>query len=190
MKLLNVEYVFYMSDKNHGPCLINVEKMLKTELIRKETVQYWDPITVLKPPPHISIESGNIWQKIDCDSSSGDYKMIENLFFNTFLIQKKGAAGFRGVKMNALPTIQNIHLIHNCVLYEKFVGELKRLMRKYPQKKVNDIMKHLFHGTRETDPALIYKSEDGLDIRFSNSGVFGQGIYFADNSCYSHGYSY
>ena len=51
-------------------------------------------------------------------------------------------------------------------------------------------MKHLFHGTRNTDPKLIYSSEDGLDIRFSSSGAFGQGIYFANNSAYSHTFTH
>ena len=50
-------------------------------------------------------------------------------------------------------------------------------------------MKHLFHGSRGTDPKLIYGSEDGLDIRFSNAGAFGNGIYFANNSHYSSAYA-
>jgi hypothetical protein len=29
---------------------------------------------------------------------------------------------------------------------------------------------------------MIYGSEDGLDIRFSNAGAYGTGIYFANNS--------
>ena len=51
-------------------------------------------------------------------------------------------------------------------------------------------MKHLFHGTKATDPNLIFASEDGLDIRFSNAGAYGNGIYFANNSLYSSNYAY
>lgn len=51
-------------------------------------------------------------------------------------------------------------------------------------------MQHLFHGSRSTDPELIYSGEDGLDIRFSNAGAYGQGVYFANNSSYSHTYAY
>lgn len=51
-------------------------------------------------------------------------------------------------------------------------------------------MKHLFHGPNQTDPKLIYQSEDGLDIRFSNAGAYGNGIYFANNSSYSHSFTY
>jgi hypothetical protein len=88
------------------------------------------------------------------------------------------------------PKITNIQKIYNCIIYEKFINEFKRMLRKYPQKNTNDIMKHLFHGTKATDPKLIFASEDGLDIRFSNAGAYGNGIYFANNSQYSSGYAY
>lgn len=79
-------------------------------------------------------------------------------------------------------TIKKIQKIYNVVLYEKFMNEFKRMLRKYPHLQITDILKHLFHGSRATDPKLIYGTEDGLDIRFSNAGVYGQGIYFADNA--------
>jgi hypothetical protein len=50
---------------------------------------------------------------------------------------------------------------------------------------INDMVKHLFHGSKHTEPQLIYASEEGLDIRFANEGIYGRGIYFADNSQYS-----
>mmetsp|Transcript_34063 Transcript_34063/g.33258 ORF Transcript_34063/g.33258 Transcript_34063/m.33258 type:complete len:89 (-) Transcript_34063:130-396(-) len=51
-------------------------------------------------------------------------------------------------------------------------------------------MKHLFHGSRGTNPKTIYETEDGLDIRFANSGALGQGIYFANNAAYSSTYAF
>lgn len=83
-----------------------------------------------------------------------------------------------------------IEKIYNCVIYEKFMNEFKRMLRKYKDLKINDIVKHLFHGSRQTEPHLIYGSEDGLDMRFSNSGMYGRGTYFADNSQYSSAYHY
>ena len=68
--------------------------------------------------------------------------------------------------------------------------EFKRMLRKYPNRQIDDIMKHLFHGSKTTDPRLIYASEDGFDPRFSNSGLYGRGTYFADNSHYSSKYAY
>ena len=50
--------------------------------------------------------------------------------------------------------------------------------------------KDLFHGTRSADPSLIYKGEEGFDMRFSAQGMWGTGCYFAVNASYSHSYSY
>ena len=53
------------------------------------------------------------------------------------------------------------------------------------------IVKHLFHGTRLTQPQIIYSGEDGLDIRYANNGgAYGPGIYFANNSNYSNTYAF
>ena len=49
----------------------------------------------------------------------------------------------------------------------------------------------MFHGSgRGASPDQIYESEDGLDIRFARQGMYGTGIYFADNAQYSHSYTY
>ena len=50
----------------------------------------------------------------------------------------------------------------------------------------------MFHGSGRggVGPKAIYESEDGLDIRFARVGMYGTGLYFADNSEYSHQYSY
>lgn len=50
--------------------------------------------------------------------------------------------------------------------------------------------KELFHGSRKTDPAEIYDSEEGFDMRFSRDGLWGQGNYFAEDANYSDIYSY
>ena len=78
-----------------------------------------------------------------------------------------------GAVANVHGNIKRIQKVFNCVLYEKFLNEFKRMLRKYPHLQVTDIVKHLFHGTRATDPKLIFGTEDGLDIRFSNSGMYG-----------------
>ena len=43
----------------------------------------------------------------------------------------------------------------------------------------------LFHGSKDTDPSDIYKSEKGFDFRFSRPGMWGYGSYFAANASYS-----
>ena len=86
--------------------------------------------------------------------------------------------------------IISIEKIYNCVIYDKFMNEFKRMIRKYSHKSVDDILLHLFHGTNQTDPKMIYASEDGFDIRFSNAGAYGNGIYFANNACYSNSFTH
>jgi hypothetical protein len=54
----------------------------------------------------------------------------------------------------------------------------------------NDLVKHLFHGTKDNEPSKIYSSEEGLDLRYSNDGLNGYGIYFADNAKYSDDYAH
>jgi len=48
----------------------------------------------------------------------------------------------------------------------------------------------MYHGTRDTTPIAIYKSEEGFDMRFSNAGMWGYANYFAKNASYSNNYAY
>jgi len=58
-------------------------------------------------------------------------------------------------------------------------------------KKGNNDSKLLFHGTRQTEPSLIYAGkEEGFDMRFAKEGYFGIGIYFHEKASYSHNYSF
>jgi hypothetical protein len=43
----------------------------------------------------------------------------------------------------------------------------------------------MYHGTRNTPPSAIYKSEEGFDIFYSRGGSWGYANYFAKNSAYS-----
>ena len=58
-------------------------------------------------------------------------------------------------------------------------------MNKHPDMLGLNLIKHLFHGTKMTDPTTIYSFETGLDMRYSQDGANGIGLYFADNSWYS-----
>ena len=72
------------------------------------------------------------------------------------------------------------------------MNELQINAEKFPDKLPSQLIKILFHGSGKNgaEPKTIYESDEGLDIRFANFGMFGQGVYFADNSKYSHGYTY
>lgn len=73
-------------------------------------------------------------------------------------------------------------------MYERVENEMKKILSKNKKRNPLDLMSHLFHGTRHTDPEMIFSTEDGLDMRFSADGLNGYGIYFADNAMYSNDY--
>jgi hypothetical protein len=51
-------------------------------------------------------------------------------------------------------------------------------------------LKYLFHGTSNNKPEVIYTNPIGFDMRYSNAGLWGKGIYFAANANYSNNYAY
>ena len=58
-------------------------------------------------------------------------------------------------------------------------------MNKHPDLIGLDLIRHLFHGTKNVNPSAIYTFETGLDMRYSLNGSNGIGLYFADNSKYT-----
>ncbi len=110
------------------------------------------------------------------DSSDIEYRFVNRMF-----MESKGAFNFQVVSINRL---------YNQSVQERFRMELKLMARKYPKKQPTQIVKLLFHGAKAVQPEHIYTNEEGLDMRFSRAGYYGQGIYFADNSNYSHAYAY
>ena len=197
--------------------LLDMHSMRRYPVEKMERISRWDFLSALKPPAELSLEAGKIWSRVRLQPGTPDFDFVAAKFTSTFngkqgrrgfapgansfmnpvlpnfgLINNFGAGG--GFNMMGAPLavgtgqIVKIEKIHNVVLYEKFMNEFQRMLRKYPHMLIEDMMKHLFHGTRATGPEQIYSTEDGLDIRFSNSGMFGQGIYFADTSQYSHSY--
>ena len=48
-----------------------------------------------------------------------------------------GGGGYGGIIGNGrVPQITKIEKIYNCVIYEKFINEFKRMLKKYPQKTI------------------------------------------------------
>ena len=78
--------------------------------------------------------------------------------------------------------ILRIDKIYNTSVYAKFTTECKRQIYKHNSMLSYDQMfRLLFHGTSATNPKSIYECEDGLDFRFSREGLFGEGLYFAED---------
>ena len=83
-------------------------------------------------------------------------------------------------------TIERIERVQNRVLWRRYRDCKERLGRDLPSAGE----KHLFHGTRQTDPKVIYSGDAGFDVGHSGVGLWGQGIYFAVNASYSHRYAH
>ena len=83
-------------------------------------------------------------------------------------------------------TIERLERIQNKVLWRKYRDCKERLRGDLPS--VGE--KHLFHGTRETDPIAIYGGDAGFDVGHSRVGLWGPGNYFAVNASYSHTYAH
>ena len=84
-------------------------------------------------------------------------------------------------------TIQKLERIQNQWLWEKYAQHRTRIHKKNKGKIEEE---DLFHGTRDTDPSLIYKGEEGFDMRFSSGGTWGEGNYFAVDASYSDRYAH
>jgi hypothetical protein len=84
-------------------------------------------------------------------------------------------------------TIVKLERIQNTWLWERYSFAKKRML-KTNKGLVNE--KHLFHGTRDTPPEKVFRSEKGVDFRFSREGLWGTGSYFAVNAAYSDSYAY
>ena len=83
--------------------------------------------------------------------------------------------------------VNEIIRIQNMWLYERYEQQKKQLNSK------NGVITNeldLFHGTRNTNPKEIYDSEEGFDMRFCTSGMWGLANYFAVNASYSHSYAH
>jgi hypothetical protein len=89
-----------------------------------------------------------------------------------------------------LPTSQilKIEMIQNRRLWNRFYLE------KMNVKNINNgnsNTKLIWHGTRGNPPASVFQGDQGFNIVYSNTGMWGKALYFAVNASYScPGYSY
>ena len=82
--------------------------------------------------------------------------------------------------------IRRIDRIQNKLLWRKYMDRAKQMM-EYDQVLGE---KPLFHGTSRNKPEKIYKGDASFDMRYSHSGMWGRGNYFAVNASYSNGYAH
>ena len=108
---------------------------------------------------------------LDPLQESEEYERVTNQFFLT------------------LPNaeIRRVERIQNKLIMRRYFHR-SQLMKDFGTEDLREEL--LFHGTRETQPDLIYMGDEGFDMRFSAKGYWGRGNYFAVNSFYSHNYAF
>ena len=114
----------------------------------------------------------------------------DEIFKGLLIEVEKGTTEFHEVSSamkKTMPTssITKLERVQNRWLWDQYSHTRKRISMKNggEAKELN-----LFHGTRTTEPIAVYNGQDGFDMRFSAKGMWGTGIYFAENALYSHSY--
>ena len=78
--------------------------------------------------------------------------------------------------------VKQITRIQNLWLWEAYQFNKYRIQHKN-RGIVNELV--LFHGSKENNPMVICKGEDGFDLRLSNKGTWGVALYFSESSKYA-----
>ena len=100
---------------------------------------------------------------------SGEFKLVEAAFMGTINPSKGrgqsiffgGPSLFRpqdysGSKSAFFFKIIKIEKAYNCILYEKFLSEVKRFYEKNPGKSLYSFMKFLFHYSKEQPERVVH----------------------------------
>jgi len=123
----------------------------------------------IKRPDHWTPQPENVIDLVDVPPATTEWKDIE-------------------VRMKAtLPGVKILHIqrVQNFWQYQKYIFLRDRLAKRGASQELL-----LFHGTRTNNPTLIYKGDDGFDMRHSQQGYWGKASYFAMNASYSHTYAF
>ena len=85
--------------------------------------------------------------------------------------------------------ISQIQRVQNLHLWDYYCLRQERMLRLAGNREPNVVS--VWHGTRTTDPRVIYEDEaDGFMMQYSNEGMWGRGLYFAENASYSDSYAH
>lgn len=80
-------------------------------------------------------------------------------------------------------TIARVERVQNEVLWSRYSLERRLMNAQNVVEGANERV--LFHGTRNTDPAIVHKGKVGLDPRCTGEQrYYGSGVYFAEGAAY------
>ena len=124
-------------------------------------------------------------EPIKLDEKSKEYTSVVNHFLDS-VYEKSNVFKKEDIEMVHIKRIQNFDL------YERYYFAKQRIIKKLNKLEEDgkDITPFLyevfgFHGTNKTPPEIIYTSKEGIDRRYTSTGVYGYGAYFAVTSGYS-----
>eukprot|EP01125_Pyxidicula_operculata_P021141 TRINITY_DN803_c0_g1_i5.p1 TRINITY_DN803_c0_g1~~TRINITY_DN803_c0_g1_i5.p1 ORF type:complete len:1040 (+),score=340.86 TRINITY_DN803_c0_g1_i5:31-3150(+) len=164
------------------PYIINFSKMeqmnVRTQFVRKmstESSQRVVNVNVNGWDPYIPIEGQNQnLNLITLSPSDDEYAKVNSLFLKTQPAKR----------------ISNIKKIINVRIRKQYLLELDLVKSKYNYDPSIQYVRLLFHGTKNTEPPVIYNGEKGFMMQFAAEGMWGRGTYFAEKSQYSDGYAH
>ena len=90
-----------------------------------------------------------------------------------------------------MPSCQLLELkrIQNESLHEYYC--MRRDLMAKISGNASQLERHVWHGTRSNDPKVVYEDvQEGFMMQYSAQGMWGRGLYFAENAAYSHNYSW
>lgn len=103
-------------------------------------------------------------QRIELNIQDPDYIYVQNRFKETMPLAK----------------IKSIVKIQNSFHFRSYQTGVEQVQHKHSTKNPEVITQmSLWHGTRFTNPELIINGEEGFDMKYSNTGMWGRGLYFA-----------
>ncbi|CDW72517.1 poly adp-ribose polymerase member 14-like protein [Stylonychia lemnae] len=196
--------LIFSCEANQFPSAIDLKNQTIYSYKLKEKKQkfQWNMIESFKFPSNYADPKYNQVNEFTCteilDRESFEFQYIAFKFLKTLakrdprLIEIQATIDIMNQEISQVNLAQIIEIkkIYNKQIYQTVRSEFERMLQKHPQLQGLSLVKHLFHGTRQTDPFNIYSFESGLDMRYSAVGANGIGLYFADNSCYSNGYAH
>lgn len=166
----------YLNENN-----ININGQIKSDVlsIKEEIIRVLLSKRKVKYPGHWKThntkqkEGDKKFECVEVSLDSDEWKGIETEF-------KKTLEKFK---------ITKIDRIENKYIWKHYSEEQNYLKETKKRELLNEVQ--LWHGTRGLgNLCSIYNGDkNGLDVRYSNDGMWGRGIYFAQNASYSHNYA-
>lgn len=188
------KYTIYFDDNLNGQGYQVNETTNKARNIIRKMVQPGESTSIDFSSKELQV---NPLKDIITDHPKGwiqlEHLSFKTSIFNTIEIDLKSprAIAIKKLMEASMPGVEiyQIERIQNLAAYHKYTKEKELMRHKYYDEKIK-LEHRLFHGTRETTPITLIGSEEGFDMRFSNEGLWGRGIYFADRAEYSNKYAY